>query len=85
MIGKTEEYYEIQRELEKITDTDKIKYLKYDLPDWVEYNIQVDNDDVYIHLGYDENEDSIGVHFDESGYYLLLTLFECLGLKSEFV
>ena len=85
MIGRKDDYLRIQNELEQLNDLEKINYLRYDLPEWVDYNIYYTNDDIYIHIGYDECEDSIGVNFDKFGYGLLPTLFSLLGLKSDFV
>ena len=85
MIGEVQRLKDIQNRMERMTDLEKIKYLRFDLPEDVDYIINIDNDSIYIHLGYDKYEDSIGVDFDEFGYSLLRTLFECLALKSDFV
>lgn len=74
--------------LMEINDIDKIKYLlelKQDGKLSDEFKIEIDNDNVYINFGYDKNENSIGVSFDEFGYHLLPTLFEFIGLESDFV
>ena len=72
----------------ELNDKDKIRYLldlkrSEKLSD--DFLIQIDNDNVYIHLGFDENEDSIGCSFDEFGHHLLQTLFGFIGLESDFV
>jgi len=74
--------------LMELPDEGKLKYLqelKRDGKLSDEFQIQIDNDNVYIHLGFDENDDNIGVSFDEFGYYLLPTLFNYLGLESDLV
>ena len=76
------------QKIRDLSDADKLKYLielknSEKLPE--DFEIQIDNDDVYIHFGYDEDENSIGCHFDEFGYHLLPTLFDFIGLKSDFV
>jgi hypothetical protein len=85
MIGKVQRLKDIQHRLKSMTDSEKINYLRFDLPEDIDYIINIDNDSVYIHLGYNKHEESIGVEFDEFGYSLLRTLFECLALKSDFV
>ena len=85
MIGKVQRLKDIQNRLESMSDSEKINYLRFDLPYDIDYIISIDNDSVYIHLGYNEYKESIGVEFDEFGYSLLRTLFDCLALKSDFV
>jgi len=74
--------------LNKLNDQDKLKYL-IDLKDsdklLDEFEIQIDNDDVYIFFGYDENDEPLGCSFDEFGYHLLPAIFNFLNLKSDFV
>jgi hypothetical protein len=81
-------YIKYAEKLRELSDIDKLKYLvelKYSekLPE--DFEIQIDNDDVYIHFGYDEDDNSIGLSFDEFGYHLLPTIFNFIGLKSDFV
>ena len=85
MIGKVQRLKDIQNRLQSMTDSEKINYLRFDLPEDVDYIINIDNDSIYIHLGYNKYEESIGVEFDEFGYSLLRTLFGCLALKADFV
>lgn len=85
MIGKYTKYVEHLNELD---DSDKLKYLinlkeKDLLPE--DFEIRIDNDDVYIFFGYNENDDSIGCSFEEFGYHLLPTLFNFIGLNSDLV
>ena len=72
----------------ELNDKDKIRYL-LELKQYGklsnEFKIEIDNDDVYINLGCDKNENIIGVSFDEFGYHLLPTLFGFIGLESDFV
>lgn len=71
MIGKVQRLKDIQNRLESMTDLEKINYLRFDLPEDIDYIINIDNDSVYVHLGYNEYEESIGVYFDKFGYSLL--------------
>ena len=74
--------------LMELPDEGKLKYLqelKRDGKLSDEFQIQIDNDDIYIHLGYDENDDNISVSFDEFVYHLLPTLFNYLGLEYDLV
>lgn len=85
MIGNHTKYVE---RLKTLDDTDKLQYL-LDLKDSdklpEDFKIRIDNDDVYIFFGYDENDDSIGCSFDEFGYHLLPILFNFINLNSDFV
>lgn len=80
-------YIKYAEKLRELSDIDKLKYLvelKYSekLPE--DFEIQIDNDDVYIFFGYKDDE-PIGCSFDEFGYHLLPTIFNFIGLKSDFV
>lgn len=85
MIGDYTKYVE---ELNQLDDEEKLKYLidlkeSEKLPE--DFEIRIDNDDVYIFFGYDKNDDSIGCSFNEFGYHLLPVLFNFIGLNSDFV
>ena len=74
--------------MRELSDTDKLQYLiemrqKHQLPE--DFEIRIDNDDVYIFFGYDKNDDTVGCSFDEFGYHLLPDLFNFIGLNSDFV
>ena len=81
-------YIKYAENLRELSDIDKLKYLvelknSEKLPE--EFEIKIDNDDVYIFFGYDENDDNIGCSFDEFGYHLLPDLFNFIGLYSDLV
>lgn len=75
-------------QLNELGDEDKIGYLvdlqrSEKLPE--EFEIKIDNDNVYIFFGYDDDDEPIGCSFDEFGYHLLPAIFNFIGLKSDFV
>lgn len=72
------------KQLRTLDDYAKLNYLKDLQEKDIEFEIRIDNDDVYIYFGFDGNDDSIGCSFKEFGYHLLPTLFNFIGFESDF-
>lgn len=80
-----EELKELAFELNYLTDKEKLRNLEALSIRKIPYKILIDNDDVYVKLGEDEDDESIGFSFDDFGYELLLTIFKYYDFDAELV
>lgn len=80
-----EELKELAFELNYLTDKEKLRNLEALSIRKVPYKILIDNDDVYVKLGEDGDDESIGFSFDDFGYELLLTMFKYYDFDAELV
>lgn len=80
-----EELKELAFELNYLTDKEKLRNLEALSIRKIPYKILIDNDDVYVKLGEDEVDESIGFSFDDFGYELLLTMFKYYDFDAELV
>ena len=75
---------------EKLNDQERYAFLlkEKDNPDFPEYQIQVDNDAVFVMFKEEEDKDEDDIiipSFDEFGYSALVELLKASGINADFV
>lgn len=80
-----EDMKELADELNGLRDKEILRRLTLLKEEGIYFKILIDNDDVYVRLGEDEEGESIGFRFEEYGYSLLPILFNFLDMNAGLV